>query len=176
MREHRKLKCACRVDLQSMTECVQPGSATQTTSRGDQDISQIKPIYKLYCSGPCEKNARRYNQRFSINAPPPPSSNVDHVTCEIQFYMIGRFFRTLEIRLHPSTLHFGGRGALANFMARLMDRAFFSHGPVHVEDIISTFIKAVTCIKSLEHLVQQLHMYISIHPLLESIDTNADSN
>ena len=70
----------------------------------------------------------------------------------------------------------GGRGALVNFMPRLMERAFFLHGPVHLENIISTFIENVTCITSFEHLLQQRHMYNSIHPLLESIGTDAESN
>ena len=62
--------------------------------------------------GRATKNARRHNQRLSINSPAPPSSNVDNIVDESQLYMIGRFFRTLKTNQHSSTLNFGGEGAV----------------------------------------------------------------
>ena len=98
--------------------------------------TKIKPIHECSYSGSCKKNARRHNQRLSINSPAPHSSNVDNIVDENQFYMIGRFFA----RSKPTNTHqhwtLGERGRWVKFVAHLVERAFFSHDPVHLENII----------------------------------------
>ena len=53
--------------------------------------------------------------------------------------MIGRFFRTLKMHLHASTLNVGGEGADGKLHGSSYGAGVFLHDPVLLQNIISTF-------------------------------------